>query len=155
MRPTGGTTSQRPLRNLQSGHPPAASPESANRTVQIPGDMSETAVHIIFAVEPEFRVPPLLLIPGGSSLLYFQATRKLESRLVVTPSGQSTALNVERKPGFGRMDAAESHSRARTVRLWRSARLTNEVREPRSGARTAERGHNQPALTSDYANNTA
>ena len=35
-----------------------------------------------------------------------------ESRLAVPPGGQSTALNGERKPGFGRMDAAESHSRA-------------------------------------------
>ena len=53
------------------------------------------------------------------------------------------------------MDAGESHGRARTARLWRSDGLTNEVKEPQRGARTAERGHNQPALTNDPANSTA
>ncbi|PRD17508.1 hypothetical protein CQW29_02475 [Pantoea coffeiphila] len=56
------------------------------------------------------------------------------------PLRQSAALNEERKPGFGRMDAAEKHSRGRTPRLCWSVRLTNGVRAPQSGARTAEAG---------------
>ncbi|MBM7341544.1 hypothetical protein JOE09_000528 [Pantoea coffeiphila] len=78
--------------------------------------------------------------PTISSLFGFQATPNSESRQAVPPNGQSAALNGERKPGFGRMDAAERHGRARTARLWRSDRLTYEVREPRSGARTARAG---------------
>ncbi|MBM7344874.1 hypothetical protein JOE09_003923 [Pantoea coffeiphila] len=53
------------------------------------------------------------LILRARARLFFQTgNATVKSRLAGVPNGQSAALNVARKPGFGHTDVAESHSRA-------------------------------------------